>query len=103
MLQKLRGCYSGLATWVTSRMRISPGPVLLVFQPAWGAFRAPRKLIKRLDRLGLALQKSEGIPARRSVVIRRAVLAGLPQLEDEALSLLTDELERLADAGEAAE
>jgi hypothetical protein len=67
------------------------------------AFRAPRTLIKRLDRLGLALQKSEGIPARRSVVIRRAVLAGLPHLEDEALSLLTDELGRCADAGEAAE
>jgi hypothetical protein len=67
------------------------------------AFRAPRTLIKRLDRLGLALQESEGIPARRSVVIRRAVLAGLPQLEDEALSVLTNELERRSEAGEAAE
>jgi hypothetical protein len=67
------------------------------------AFRAPRTLIKRLDRLGLALQESEGIPARRSVVIRRAVLAGLPQLEDEALSVLTDELERRTEADKAAE
>jgi hypothetical protein len=67
------------------------------------AFRAPRTLIKRLDRLGLALQESEGLPARRSVVIRRAVLAGLPQLEDEALSVLTDELERRTEADKAAE
>jgi predicted DNA-binding protein len=65
------------------------------------AFRAPRTLIKRLDRLSKALQRSEGIPARRSVVIRRAVLAGLPQLEDEALSLLTDELGRHPSADEA--
>ncbi len=64
------------------------------------AFRAPRTLIRRLDRLSKALQKSEGIPARRSVVIRRAVLAGLPHLEDEALSLLTDELGRHPDVDE---
>jgi hypothetical protein len=67
------------------------------------AFRAPRTLIKRLDRLGLALRESEGIPARRSVVIRRAVLAGLPQLEDEALSVLTNELERRSETDKAAE
>lgn len=57
------------------------------------AFRAPRTLIDRLDRLALALQKSEGIPARRSVVIRRAVIAGLPHLEDEAFTALTADLE----------
>ena len=56
------------------------------------AFRAPPWLIERIDRLALAFQKSEGIAARRSVVIRRAVLAGLPQLEDEAFTALTADL-----------